>query len=418
MRAGLPSDRSQDSNPRPCRRHNGRLRCVQKSFRVLSGDEEIGRGPLFRGGDRHLPTRGRRGSTPSRQLLEFFVEVAAQAGVPVHCIPEVFRLMLACSCIFVELIGRVKPDLIQTHAPKSAFLVWISGLCRTVPWLAFHHGYTATLRRSPVYNFVNRWSLRGATKIVTVSRAFEEQLCLEGARRELISVVHNAVEVPRRDSRPSPEARSLRKRELGLSTDEKVILSVGRLSREKGQLDLVAALRELRQMRPDIPARVMLVGDGPDQPKILMAAESAGLTKAVTFVGHVSDVSPYYRAADVVVIPSLSEGSPNVLLEAMAWGVPVVATSVGGIPEMVDHGKDALLVPPRQPAAMASAIDLVLSSPGLAASLSSRASARVEETYTPEYRAKCLSMIYEDVYRSTRAVKSSPSATSKSPSGA
>jgi glycosyltransferase involved in cell wall biosynthesis len=358
-------------------------------------------------------------STPgSPGGMEQFLEKAAQSSVPVHCIPEGFPFDARVLGHLREIVRRVQPDLIQTHAPKSAFLTRMSGLCRTVPWIAFHHGYTATLRRSPVYNYLNRWSLGAAAKIVTVSHAFEKQLCDQGARMELITVLHNAVEVPRGDSRLSPDARSQKKRDLGLSPDEKVILSVGRLSKEKGQIDLVAALGELKQIRPDLPARVMLVGDGPDQPKILMAAESAGLTNALTFVGHVADVSPYYQAADVVVIPSLSEGSPNVLLEAMAWGVPVVATLVGGIPEMVQHGKDALLVSPREPVAMASAIDLVLSSPGLAASLARHASATVEETYTPERRARCLSMIYEDVYRSALARKLSSAAAAKSPSGA
>ena len=362
--------------------------------------------------------RSARSKSGVPSSIEQFVEVASRSGVPVHCIPESFPFDARVLVHLRELTRRVRPDLIQTHAPKSAFLMRLSGLCRTVPWIAFHHGYTTTLRRSPLYNYLNRWSLGGAARIVTVSYAFEKQLCAEGARRELITVLHNAVEVPCENSPLTPAARSQRKRDVGVSPDEKVILSIGRLSREKGQIDLVAALRELRQIRPDLPARVMLVGDGPDRPKISMAAESAGLTKAVTFVGHVANVSPYYQAADVVAIPSLSEGSPNVLLEAMAWGVPVVATSVGGIPEMVEHGKDALLVSPRQPAAMASAIDLVLSSPALAASLSSHAIATVEQTYTPEHRARCLSIIYEEVYRSAMAGKRSAAPASKSSLGA
>ena len=343
--------------------------------------------------------RPARGTPGSPSGMEQFLEKASQSGVPVHCISEAFPFDARVLVHLRELVRRVKPDLIQTHAPKSAFLMRVSGLSRTVPWIAFHHGYTATLRRSPVYNYLNRWSLGGAARIVTVSHAFEKQLCLQGARKELITVLHNAVEVPRGDSPLSPAARSQRKRDLGLSPDEKVILSVGRLSKEKGQIDLMAALRELKQIRPDIPARVMLVGDGPDQPKILMAAESAGLTNAVTFVGHVADVSPYYQAADVVAIPSLSEGSPNVLLEAMAWGVPVVATSVGGIPEMVTHGETALLVPSGKTELMASAIDLLLSSANLAANLSRQARATVEKSYSPEYRARALVQIYADVYQ-------------------
>lgn len=167
----------------------------------------------------------------------------------------------------------------------------------------------------------------------------------------------------------------------------------------KGQVELVFALDHLRRVRPDMTVRVVLVGDGPDRRKILQAAESLGLAKWITLAGHQHIVAPYYEAADVVAIPSYSEGSPNVLLEAMAWGVPVVATSVGGIPEMVTHGETALLVPPSQAEPMASAIDLLLSNANLAANLARQARATVESSYSPEHRVRALLRIYDDVHQ-------------------
>jgi glycosyltransferase involved in cell wall biosynthesis len=114
------------------------------------------------------------------------------------------------------------------------------------------------------------------------------------------------------------------------------------------------------------------------------------------------DLAPYYEAADVVAIPSLSEGSPNVLLEAMAFGVPVAATRVGGIPEIVAHEDTALLVPARDSAAMAAAIDRLLSDPGTASALARRARNKVETEYSPESRGNSLVHIYADVYRTRR----------------
>ena len=162
---------------------------------------------------------------------------------------------------------------------------------------------------------------------------------------------------------------------------------------------MVAALRLLRQMRPERATRLILVGDGPERLAISQAIQAAGLNEQVRFAGQLKDVAPYYRAADVVAIPSLSEGSPNVLLEAMAFGAPVVATPVGGIPEIVTHGESALLVPVRSPQAMADAIDELLSNEAMAKSLARRAQENVEQNYSPDSRARSLLEIYSDVYR-------------------
>ncbi len=100
----------------------------------------------------------------------------------------------------------------------------------------------------------------------------------------------------------------------------------------------------------------------------------------------------------MVAIPWLTEGSPSVLLEAMAFGVPVVATEVGGIPEIVTNGETALLVPARDPAAMAAALERLISDPGAAANLAQQARKKAKTEYSPEWRAKSLIGIYDDVY--------------------
>ena len=331
--------------------------------------------------------------------IEPFVEAARQSGVPVHCIPEGFRFDTRIVGHMRRLIERLKPDLIQTHAQKSHFLIRLSGLYKTVPWIAFHHGYTDTVWHSPIQNQMDRYSFRAAARIVTVSNDFKRRLVHRGMPEERITVLYNAVKTPGGNVPIDPEALGQNKRALGMSEKEKVVVAVGRLSREKGQIDLVFALNHLRRVRADMTVRVVLVGEGPDRPKILQAAESLGLAKWITLAGHQHNVAPYYEAADVVAIPSYSEGSPNVLLEAMALGVPVVATSVGGIPEMVTHGETALLVPPGQAELMASAIDLLLSSANLAGNLARQARAMVEKSYSPEYRARALLQIYGDVHQ-------------------
>ena len=332
-----------------------------------------------------------------------FTERAAELGITVHPILERFRFDPGVIAQLRKLVASVRPDVIETHHVKSHFLVRLSGLWKETPWLAFHHGYTNEDFRSPIYNRLDRWSLRAAARIVTMNRPFERQLGRSGIRGERITVLHNAVR-PASDGPVPVDAatRQRRRADLGIAPDERIILCIGRLSKEKGQLDLVAAIDRLRQMRPAEPVRLILAGDGPARPQIVEAIQTMGLGGQVTLAGHIPDIGRYYQAADLVVIPSLSEGSPNVLLEAMAAGIPVVATPVGGIPEIVTHGETALLVPPQNPGAMAEAIDLLLSSPGTALRLAQQARAKVETDYTPEARARSLLEIYAGLLRSPR----------------
>jgi glycosyltransferase involved in cell wall biosynthesis len=229
---------------------------------------------------------------------------------------------------------------------------------------------------------------------VTVCRAFAQRLGQEGVPFDRISVQHNSISPELTTS--VEDARELRAR-LGINEGERLLLAIGRLSREKAHVDLIHAFAELRRAAPEINARLLIVGDGPERRAIEDAARGAGLSERVRMAGQISDVNPYYRAADVFVLPSHSEGSPYVLLEAMSAGVAVVATAVGGVPEMVTHDETALLVAPRDPKAMAASLARVLTEAGLARRLTSNASALVATRYSPEQYARNMFEIYREL---------------------
>jgi glycosyltransferase involved in cell wall biosynthesis len=140
--------------------------------------------------------------------------------------------------------------------------------------------------------------------------------------------------------------------------------------------------------------KAVVVGDGPERAGLEAEAASLGLHGRVVFAGHADDVRPFYAAADCMALPSHSEGSPLALLEAMAAGLPVVGTAVGGVPEVATDGETALLVPARDPRAFASALARLLSDETLARSLAARASARVAADFSPEARARALVEFY------------------------
>ena len=337
-----------------------------------------------------------RAKTPSESPNEF-VLAAQKLALDVDVIRERFRFDVRVIPALRRIVERRAPDIVLTHQVKSHLLMKLSGLWRQYPWVAFHHGYTTTDRKVRAYNLFNRWSLPAADRVVTVCEAFAGELLAAGVKRKRIHIQHNSI-------RPEPlqsseEAEALRKR-LGIAKDESLVLSVGRLSREKGHVDLLCAFNHLRQNNPGTKSTLVIAGDGPERASLAAAATSFGFSESVIFSGEVSNVQPYYAAADVLVLPSLSEGSPYVLLEAMAAKVPIVATAVGGVPEIVEEEESALLVPPRNPAAMAAAIERVLTDPALAHKLTTNAAARVATRYTPEIQVRSLRELYVSVLTS------------------
>jgi glycosyltransferase involved in cell wall biosynthesis len=323
------------------------------------------------------------------------VAAAREEGIDVHVIDERFRFDPSVIRSLHRIVAKGSPDLVQTHGVKSHFLVKFSGIWRRYPWIAFHHGYTSTNRKMLVYNQLDRWSLPSADRVVTVCHAFTDQLARQGVKRERMSVQHNSIEA--NGSRSSNVVLVELRDRLGIAAGQQVLLAVGRLSREKGHVDLIDALAALYLANPQLALKLVIAGDGPERSKINHAAQSQGLAERVIFAGSVGDVSPFYALADALVLPSHSEGSPNVLLEAMAARVPIVATSVGGVPEMVEDGQSALLVRPSDPQMLAGAIDKLLSDEKLRNDLAANAFDLVSHRYSPETYARSLINTYLQV---------------------
>jgi glycosyltransferase involved in cell wall biosynthesis len=292
-----------------------------------------------------------------------------------------------------KIVEDKAPDIVLTHQVKSHLLMSISRLPHKFPWVAFHHGYTTTDRKMRAYNLLNRWSLPKADRVITVCEAFARDLSVAGVSWDRIHVQHNSI---RPEKLLGSEGEVLRT-QLGVAKDDILLLSVGRLSREKAHIDLVSAFRHLQEIDPDNRATLVIVGDGPERANLAAAAASLGLGQRVIFAGQIENVRPFYAAADMLVLPSHSEGSPYVLLEAMAAMVPVVATAVGGVPEIVEDEESALLVPVRNARAMAAAIARVRTHPELARKLTTNAGTLVATRYAPDTQIRSLIELYQSV---------------------
>jgi glycosyltransferase involved in cell wall biosynthesis len=184
------------------------------------------------------------------------------------------------------------------------------------------------------------------------------------------------------------------RQQLGIDERTCVVLSVGRLSAEKGHADLVRAFHEFRKRIP-VDVRLILVGEGPERPRLVSLCKRLRLCDVVSLVGQQDDVRSYYSIAKLFVLPSHSEGSPNVLLEAMSAGIPVIATRVGGIPELVSNETDAVLVEKRNVPALTDAIWRVFNDAALCRRLS-RSGLKVALQHTPEAYYRSITTVFHE----------------------
>lgn len=312
------------------------------------------------------------------------------AGIPLDIVSERRRFDFGVIPQLRSVVAKRHVDLIWSNSVKSHFLVRWAGLHCPTKWVAFHHGYTTVDAKMRIYNHLDRWSLRMANQVLTSSAAFIGELERSHVQRDHIHVQH----MPIRPFVPVPEKQKAElRRRLGLDQGTRVLLTVGRLSREKGHLDLVQAFSRTISLACHSRLRLVIVGDGPERPRIERCCQDLGLAGLVTLTGQQEDVNPYYSIADVFVLPSHSEGCPNVLLEAMAAGVPVVATEAGGIPETVTNGKDAILVKTQDRDGLASATARILKDADLRDRLIS-AAREVVTRKTPEAYFKSIASVF------------------------
>ena len=284
-----------------------------------------------------------------------------------------------------RLLRRLRPDVVHAHLPVPGILSRILTTPRTAVVYS-EHSMPASHRA--LTRVVNRATYGWNDLVVCVSPAIREAVKAYPCR-DMITLP-NAVGTPE-VARPAAAVRE----DLGVSAGEKLVVHVGNLRRVKGQENLVRATAKLMKRRRDV--RVVSAGSedqAGERERLEELAEGLGVGEHVTFLGLRNDVADLMNAADLIVNPSDSEGLPLAVLEAMLLGKPVVATAVGGLPDLIEDGVSGSLVPPRNPDALAAAMDALLGDPERAAALGKVARSVASRTYSLEATVRTL----EDAY--------------------
>lgn len=331
------------------------------------------------------------------------VEVLLPAGLPCPDVTgwQVRRLPLrrgyrwfVSNLFFVPYIGRAyhqRPfDILRVHSLRFTGLaaLWARQLYRLPVPVVMHHHH---LDRDRWTDHIERRVARAANRIITGSHFAQKQLTAElGVPPEKITVIPYGIP---EQYRSLPLSRALQHR-LHL-TDTRVLLHIGSLIPRKNLPVLLDAFKAVLTQLPQ--TRLVLIGSGPEEARLRSQARHLGLERAVVFAGFVTEQEKleYYSLADVFVSPSLLEGFGLAVCEAMACGVPVVATQAGSLPEVVGDGETGLLVPTGDGDALSRAILRLLQDDGLAQRLGRAGQARVERLFRWDVAARRTLELYE-----------------------
>ena len=334
--------------------------------------------------------------------------VADELGVDVVRIDELHREIspardVVAALRLARLIRKVRPHILHTHTAKAGAVgraaALLAGNARPPVVVHTFHGHV--LRgyfdplRTRAFRQLERTLARSTTALVAVSPQVRDDLVeLDVAPATRFAVVRLGIELDQRVS-PGSNDRGETRRVLGIGERPFTVGWIGRMTGIKRTDDVLLAFKSLRER--GIDARLCLVGDGPDRDQVERRAHELGVMRETLFLGYQEQVASFFAAFDVFILPSANEGTPVTAIEALAAGKPVVATRVGGIPDVVRDGEDGFLVAPGDVEALADRLAQLATDDALRERMGEGARARVRERYSVERLVDDVDRLYRSL---------------------
>jgi glycosyltransferase involved in cell wall biosynthesis len=343
-----------------------------------------------------LPERGYETTLVAGSLARgegSMAHVVERRGVEVLQLPELHREIspirdLRAAFRLASLIRRVRPHILHTHTAKAGAVGRTAALLAVGarPPIVVHTFHGHVLRgyfgplRARVFRLLERSLAAGTTALVAVSPEVRDDLVALGvAPREKFAVIRLGIELDERVG-VSPDERAEARRMMGVPDGRFTVGWIGRMTGVKRTNDVLGAFQRLRERGVD--ACLCMVGDGPDRQDVEIRAFRLGIVRDCLFLGYQDDVAPFYAAFDALVLPSANEGTPVSAIEALASGRPVVATRVGGVPDVVRDGIDGFLVDPGDVDALADRLADLAGDPDLVRRMGEAGRSRVLSRYS------------------------------------
>ncbi len=298
-----------------------------------------------------------------------------------------------CFMRLCRILRKEKPDIVHNYLFHAEMAGRLCGKMAGVPVII------SSLRSVNVGSDLRQFFLKitdGLVNGVTAvsKKVAEEHIGRQTTKKDKIRVIYNGLEV---DKAVAMENKNELKRRIGVPLTSYVVLSVGNLRPVKGYSFIFEALEMLLSKGKDV--KLLIVGDGSYKRNLEIELQDKGISENVIFAGEKEELSDFLNMADTFVMASLWEGLPNSLLEAMAAGLPIIATKVGGIPEVVDDNENGLLIDPKDSKALAQAIERMISDKEFAMRLSNNAQKFVRDNFGIERTVKDLDSLYTELLK-------------------
>lgn len=333
---------------------------------------------------------------------EVFIRRIQECGVNIFPLNMPYMFGIPAFIKLYNLLKREKVDIVHTQLFRADVFGRIAGKLAGAKIIVSTIQNMEAFRKYAVLNMLDRYTSLLTDKIISVSdivRDFTiEKTALDISR---FTTIYNFVDLEDYPAEPLPqESRIKARKDLGIGNAELVIGTIGRLAPQKAQNHFIEAAKIILSKFPQ--ARFLIAGDGPLKNDLLKLAEDLGIRERVVFTGFVENVRSIFEALDIFVLSSLWEGLPLTACEAMACHVPVVATTVGGVPELIEDEKTGLLVEPGNPALLAEKICSIIEDDELGNRLAADARKAVENRFSLD----CVRDQIENLYTNIAEAKS------------
>ena len=335
-------------------------------------------------------TRSETGDTP-------FVRAARSCGMPTHFVHGINRYDPQLIWGLATLVKKLGVDIVHAHEVKSDAIAYLSSMLHGAAVVTTLHGWIGNSPKQKGLIALDRRLVRRFDAVIAVSRRIRAEAAEAGVQSNRLHLLHNAIVL---DRYRRTGAKGFLRELLGRSVPSPIVVSVGRLSPEKGHVDLIEALAIAAARGHRFTT--VLAGEGSERGRLLDRIHALGLTSDVHLVGHLDSPERVLEEADLAVLPSHTEGLPNAALEALVMEVPVLATRVGGTPEVVRDGETGRLVEPRDPEALAAALVEFAGDRANWKRLAVRGRELVERQFDFTSRTRALESVYTGVLESAR----------------
>jgi len=289
-----------------------------------------------------------------------------------------------------QLLKKKRIDILQTNLYYAdiigAYAAKLAGMTKVISWDAMTAPYHYGIKNLLAYRLASKWFVVS----VAVSNAIKTKIIQERhVPADKTTTIHYGVDLQYFLDTKNQAYRKI----LGFHSKDIVLGTVARLSEQKGHRYLIDAIKEIVKKYENI--RVLFIGDGPLRKKLELQVNQLGLDSIIKFLGFRSDVKEILGVLDIFILPSLFEGLPNVVLEAMACGKPVIATNVSGIPEIIVDHQTGILIPPKDSNAIVQAIFQMLENPKKMKMMGKMSRKRVEEEFNLKKQVNSFIELYE-----------------------